>query len=194
MRQAADMLEHLAHDREASNQCRALASEIEAALREHSVVVNEKFGRIYSYEVDGYGNSYCVGDGAVPGLLSLPYISAVGVGDPVYLNTRKLLLSDGNPYYRKGQAGEGIGDPRPGQNRISPLAFVVQGLTTADDDEVRRCLASLQKTHAGTGFIHEWFDADDAKQFGAAPTAAINSIFGDLILKTYKERPYLLNV
>ena len=71
LRQAAEMLEQIHHDQETAAQCRALADEVERALREYAVVIHAKFGAVYAYEVDGYGNYYCIDDGNVPSLLSL---------------------------------------------------------------------------------------------------------------------------
>src|SRR6478752_2001699 len=48
-------------------------------------------------------------DANVPSLLSLPYLNAVPVSDPVYQATRKLVLSSYNPFFFKGKMGEGIG-------------------------------------------------------------------------------------
>jgi meiotically up-regulated gene 157 (Mug157) protein len=76
---------------------------------------------------------------------------------------------------------------------IWPLGLIVQGLTSTDDQEVRQVLLTLQKTHAGTGFMHEAFHKDDASKFTRSWFAWANTIFGELILKSYKERPQVLN-
>ena len=192
LRQAAEMLTRVHRDRESATQCRALAEEVEGALLEHGVVIHAKYGRVYPYEVDGYGDFYCIDDGNVPSLLSLPYLGAVSPGDPVYLNTRQLVLSDSNPYYCKGKAAEGPGGPHVGMDMIWPLGLIVQALTSTEDQEIRQCLTTLQHTHAGTGFMHEAFHKDDPKKFTRSWFAWANTIFGELILKTYKERPNLL--
>src|SRR5437588_8076878 len=57
LRQAAEMLEQIHQDKDVAGNCRSLADEVEKALRQYAVVTHEKFGRIYAYEVDGYGNS-----------------------------------------------------------------------------------------------------------------------------------------
>ena len=51
----------------------------------------------------------------------------------------------------------------------------------------------LQRTHAGTGFMHEAFDKDDAAKFTRPWFAWANTLFGELILKTFRERPKLLD-
>jgi meiotically up-regulated gene 157 (Mug157) protein len=76
---------------------------------------------------------------------------------------------------------------------IWPLGLIVQGLTSADDDEIRHCLITLQKTHAGTGFMHEAFNKDDPKKFTRSWFAWANTIFGELVLKTFHQRPRLLD-
>jgi meiotically up-regulated gene 157 (Mug157) protein len=193
LRQAADLLSQIHHDQDSAAQCRALADEVESALRQYAVVVHEKHGRILPYEIDGYGNYYCIDDGNVPSLLSLPYIDATGPGDPLYLNTRRFILSDSNPYYCIGKAASGPGGPHVGRDMIWPLGLIVQGLTSTDDQEVRQVLQTLQKTHAGTGFMHEAFHKDDPSKFTRSWFAWANTIFGELVLKTYKERPAVLN-
>ncbi len=193
LRQAADLLDQIHHDQDSAAQCRALADEVESALREYAVAMHEKHGRILPYEIDGYGNYYCIDDGNVPSLLSLPYIDAVGPGDPLYLNTRRFVLSDSNPYYCIGKAASGPGGPHVGRDMIWPLGLIVQGLTSTDDQEVRQVLLTLQKTHAGTGFMHEAFNKDDPSKFTRSWFAWANTIFGELVLKSYKERPHVLN-
>ncbi len=42
----------------------------------------------------------------------------------------------------------------------------------------------LQKTHAGTGFMHESFHKDDPKKFTRSWFAWANTLFGELLWKT----------
>ena len=41
----------------------------------------------------------------------MPYLGDVERTDPIYENTRRFVWSDGNPYFWRGAAGEGIGGP-----------------------------------------------------------------------------------
>ena len=82
---------------------------------------------IYAYEVDAFGNFYCIDDGNLPSLLSLPYLDAVKPDDPLYLSTRRFVLSENNPYYCKGKAGEGPGGPHVGMGMIWPLGIITRG-------------------------------------------------------------------
>jgi meiotically up-regulated gene 157 (Mug157) protein len=193
LRQAAEMLERISKDEKLAAQCRALADEVEKALREYAVVNHPKAGRVYAYEVDGCGDFYCIDDGNVPSLLSLPYLGATKSDDPTYKRTRRLVLSDLNPYYCQGKAADGPGGPHVGMDMIWPLGLIVEGLTSTDEKEIRHCLETLQKTHAGTGFMHEAFNKDDPKKFTRSWFAWANTIFGELVLKTYNEHPHLLD-
>ena len=118
LRQAAELLSQIHHDQESATQCRALADEVESALREYAVVIHEKFGRILPYEIDGYGNYYCIDDGNVPSLLSLPYLDAVGPGDPLYLNTRQVRPVRQQPLllHRQSRLGAGRAARGPGHD------------------------------------------------------------------------------
>jgi hypothetical protein len=193
LRQAAEALEQIHHDADAAAKCRALADEVEHALRQYAVVRHERLGEVYAYEVDAFGDFYCIDDGNVPSLLSLPYLGAVAPTDPVYANTRHLVLSDANPYFCVGKAAAGPGGPHVGMDMIWPLGLIVQGLTSTDPAEIRKCLLTLQKTHAGTGFMHEAFHKDDPGKFTRSWFAWANTIFGELVLKTFKEHPQLLD-
>jgi meiotically up-regulated gene 157 (Mug157) protein len=193
LRQAAEMLERIHQDAAAAAQCKSLADEVEQALREYAVASPLGFGNIYPYEVDAFGNFYCIDDGNIPNLLSLPYLGAVRADDPVYLNTRRFVLSGSNPDFCKGTAAEGEGGPHAGVGMIWPLGLVVQALTSNEDAEIARCLATLQKTHAGTGFMHEAFSQDDPTKFTRSWFAWANTIFGELILKVFHERRSLLD-
>lgn len=193
LRQAAEMVEKLQHDAGLAKECNALADEVEQALKEYAVVNHPKAGKVYAFEVDAFGNYYCTDDGNIPNLLSLPYLGAVKPNDKTYLNTRKLLLSADNPYWCIGKAATGLGGPHVGMDMIWPLGVIIEGLTATTDREIKRCLDTLQQTHAGTGFMHEAFHKDDARKFTRSWFAWANTIFGEFVLKTYHERPHLLS-
>jgi uncharacterized protein len=193
LRQAADMLENIPRDQALAGPCRALADEVEKALQEYATVNHPKAGRVYAYEVDGFGNYYCTDDGNIPSLLSLPYLGAAKTDDELYQSTRKLLLSADNPYYCQGTVASGPGGPHVGMDMIWPLGIITQALTSRDDKEISRCLDTLRRTHAGTGFMHEAFHKDNPQKFTRKWFAWANTIFGELVLKTFQERPELLN-
>ncbi|TDN38702.1 glycoside hydrolase family 125 protein [Hymenobacter sp. UV11] len=193
LRQAAEMLTALAPAEAATaKDCAALADEVDAALRQHAIVNHPQHGKIYAYEVDGFGSQILMDDANVPSLVALPYLGALAVTDPIYQNTRKFLLSEANPFFFKGTSAEGIGGPHVGLNMIWPIAITTRGLTSQDDAEIRACVQSLKTTHAGTGYMHESFHKDDPKNFTRAWFAWANTLFGEFLWKVYQEKPQLL--
>jgi len=193
LRQAAEMMETIKQDNALAQQCRSLADEVEQALHQYAIVDHPKAGKVYAYEIDAFGNYYCTDDGNIPNLLSLPYLNAVKPNDRIYFNTRKLLLSPYNPYWCVGKAASGLGGPHVGVDMIWPLGLITEGLTATSNAELQRCLNALQRTHAGTGFMHEAFHKDDPQKFTRAWFAWANTIFGELVWKTFKEHPDLLS-
>lgn len=173
-------------------ECRSFADEVASAIDTHAKVTHKKYGAMYAFEVDGYGSSLCMDDANIPCLLSLPYLGAVSASDVVYQATRRFVLSEDNPYFFRGKAGEGLGGPHAGQNQIWHLGIIARALTSTDDAEILLCLRTLKATHAGTGLMHEAFDKDDAKKFTRTWFAWANTLFGELIVKLHTERPHLL--
>lgn len=183
LRKAAEILDTVNQDTLMAGECRALADEVETALKENAVVYHPKFGNIYAFEVDGFGNSYLMDDANVPSLLALAYLGDVASDNPVYRNTRRFVLSDSNPYFFKGTAGEGIGGPHIGYDMIWPMSIMMRAFTSTDDNEIRDCIVMLMNTDAGTGFMHESFHKDNPENFTRAWFAWQNTLFGELILK-----------
>lgn len=183
LRKAAEILDTVNQDTLMAGECRALADEVETALKENAVVYHPKFGNIYAFEVDGFGNSYLMDDANVPSLLALAYLGDVALDNPVYRNTRRFVLSDSNPYFFKGTAGEGIGGPHIGYDMIWPMSIMMRAFTSTDDNEIRDCIVMLMNTDAGTGFMHESFHKDNPENFTRAWFAWQNTLFGELILK-----------
>lgn len=192
LRQAAEMLTAIAKDTATAAQLTALANEVEKALQQYAIVDHKTFGKVYAYEVNGFGSYSLMDDANVPSLMAMPYLGTAKNTDPVYRNTRKLVLSADNPYFFKGTAGEGIGGPHVGQDMIWPMAIIMRGLTSNDDAEIKACIALLRKTHADTGFMHESFHKDDARKFSRKWFAWANTLFGEFLWKLYKEKPQLL--
>ncbi|MFD1873011.1 glycoside hydrolase family 125 protein [Hymenobacter bucti] len=192
LRQAALMLNDIHHDGAAYQDLMALADEVAVALRTHAIVTHPVHGRVYTYEVDGYGGHALLDEASVPSLLALPYLGAIPLNDPVYQNTRRLVLSADNPFFYRGQAAEGIGSPRTGPGLIWPLSVIMRGLTSTNEAEIRACVQMLKTTHAGTGYPPESFHQDDPRQYTRAGSAEANSLLGEFLWKVYQERPALL--
>ena len=151
------------------------------------------FGKIYAYEVDGFGNRLFMDDANIPSLLALPYLGCIDSNDDVYQNTRRFVLSPNNPYFFEGKYAEGIGGPHVGMDMIWPMSIIMRAFTSNDDEEIRTCVKTLLNTHAGTGFMHEAFNKDEPNGFTRKWFAWANTLFGELILKLYNEKPHLLN-
>ncbi|WP_423148266.1 glycoside hydrolase family 125 protein [Rubrolithibacter danxiaensis] len=192
LKQAAEMVKEIKGDQKTAAELIALSDEVSEALKKYAVVNHPEFGQVFAYEVNGMGSHNLMDDANIPSLLALPYLDAVPVTDPVYQNTRKFLLSKENPFFFKGKAAEGIGGPHIGMDMIWPMSLVARGLTSTDDNEIRYCIRTLQNTHGGTGFMHESFHKDNPEKFTRKWFAWANTIFGEFLWKTYKEKPHLL--
>ena len=192
LRQSAEMLANIANEQALALEMLELADEVEEAINAYGVVDHPTHGRVYAYEVDGFGSYMMMDDANIPSLLSLPYLGAVNVDDPIYQRTRDYVLSEGNPFFFKGSAAEGIGGPHIGRDMIWPMGITMRGLTSVDDDEMKYCIDLLKRTHGNTGFMHESFHKDDPTNFTRSWFAWSNTLFGEFLWKTYKEKPYLL--
>ena len=194
LRKAAEILDEVNGEKALAKECRTLADEVEKALKKHAVVRHPKYGKIYAFEVDGFGNAYLMDDSNAPSLLSMAYLGDVDADDPIYRNTRRFVWSEDNPYFFKGTAGEGIGGPHIGYDMIWPMSIMMKAFTSDDDAEIKWCIETLMTTDAGTGFMHESFHKDNPEKFTRAWFAWQNTLFGELILELIDEgRLDLLN-
>ncbi len=183
LRKAAEILSTVNGEQELAAGCTALADEVAAALQQYAVVEHPVYGKIYAFEVDGFGSVQLMDDANVPSLLAMPYLGDVERTDPVYENTRRFVWSTDNPYFWRGPAGEGIGGPHIGVEMIWPMSIMMRAFTSTDDAEIRDCIIALMTTDAGTGFMHESFSRHEAADFTRAWFAWLNTLFGELILK-----------
>ena len=184
LRKSLEILKATGGSAALAKECDALADEVHEALMKHAVVDTEKWGRVYAFEVDGYGGHILMDDANAPSLLSLPYLCGIDRHDPVYMNTRRMILSpEGNPYCFRGKALEGIGSPHTGLGKVWPMSLIMRILTSEDDDEIRAAMKMLVDTTAGTGFMHESVNADDPADFTRSWFAWANTLFGEVILE-----------
>ncbi len=176
-----------------ANDCNTLAREIKEGIKKYGIVENESSGKIFAYEVDGFGSRCLMDDPNVPSLLSLPYIGYCSANDPVYIATRKFILSAANPFYAQGKVSKGLTSPHAGTfNQFWPMATIMQAMTTENGAEIASCLSMLKQSHANTYFMHESVNVDNPKKFTGPWFGWANSLFGELILNIAERNPKIL--
>lgn len=170
-----------------------LADDIKAGIYKHGVYDHPVFGKVFAYEVDGYGSVSIMDDANTPSLLSLPDMGFVEKDDPVYLNTRKMVLSkQGNPYYLTGEFFEGIGGPHIGTRFAWPMSHLIAIRTSSDDAEIIRSLEIIKKSSGGLGLMHESVNVDLPHSYTRSWFAWCNSEFAKTILYLAEKKPHLI--
>lgn len=192
LRQMGEMLEKVKGNGRLAAECRQLSEEVRAAVQRYAIVRHPKYGKIYAFETDGFGNYYFMDDANVPSLLAMPYLGIISRKDPVYQNTRRMIWSKDNPYFFTGIAGEGIGGPHIGYDMIWPMSIIMKAMTSNEDEEIRECVKMLRDTDGDTGFMHESFHKDDPAKFTRHWFAWANTLFGELILKLIENKKITL--
>ncbi|WP_158793236.1 glycoside hydrolase family 125 protein [Granulicella sp. L60] len=185
------MAHEILHDDALANDASALAAEVSSALHQYAIAPTPE-GTIWAYEVDGFGSQLLMDDANVPSLLGLPYLES-SPDATLYARTRSFVWSDRNPWFFKGSAAEGIGGPHEGKDMIWPMAITVYALTSRSQVEIARSLSMLKRTSAGSGFMHESFNRNDATKFTRSWFAWANSLFGELIATVAEKHPTLLS-
>ena len=165
-----------------------LKKEIDAGIKEFAQVKNAAGETIFAYEVDGLGNYSIQDDSNVPSLMAAPYLGYCAEDDPVYLATRKTLLSKENPYYYEGKFAKGVGSSHTPEDYIWPIAVSVEGMSTSDKSEKKRILDMLASTTAGTGLMHEGVHVDDPSKFTREWFSWANMMFCELVMDYYDIR------
>lgn len=187
LHKAAEILDKVNKNNDLAKECTELASEVETALKQYAVNDHPKYGKIYAFEIDGFGNQLMMDDANVPSLLAMAYLGDVDINDPIYQNTRRFVWSEDNPYFFKGKAGEGIGGPHIGYDMVWPMSIMMKAFTSRDNAEIKTCIRMLMDTDNEMGFMHESFHKDDPSNFTREWFAWQNTLFGELIIKLVKE-------
>ena len=182
LRDAAHILTDVYQDAAEAERATKLAAEIDQGIKDFAIVEKEGFGPIYAYETDGLGNYVFMDDANVPSLLAAPWLGYADETDEIVQNTRRFVLSKGNPFFYEGKYGKGVGSPHTPPEHIWPIALVIQGLTTSDFAEKKEILRTLLTTDADTSQMHESFHVDDPTTFTRSWFAWANSMFAQYIL------------
>ena len=191
LRRAAEMLKKEGHN-ELAHTLRARGEAIEAGIYEHGVVEHKRYGKVFAYEVDGYGSSILMDDANLPSLLALPVMGFVDRDDKTYQNTRRMILDrEGNPYYLYGQSFQGIGGPHIGPTHAWPLSKLVEAMTSNDDQDILDSLALVKKAST-LGLIHESVNVNSIRDYTRSWFAWANSVYAQTILDIAQRRPHLL--
>ncbi|KAI9484229.1 MAG: meiotically up-regulated gene 157 protein [Benjaminiella poitrasii] len=175
-----------------------LSKEIKEAIYKYGLIEHPTYGKIFAYEVDGYGSSLIMDDANIPSLLSLSLIGFLDQNDQIYQNTRRLVLSHDNPYYFSGPRGSGIGGPHIGLEYAWPMSQIVRILTSSDDKEIEQALDVIVASTDNTGLIHESINVyrqgggDNNRGYTRSWFSWANGLFGQAILKVMNDRPHLL--
>lgn len=123
-----------------------LANEVDVAVRTFGVVTHQVTReKVFAYEVDGFGSALTLDDANTPNLLSLPLLGYVPSSDPIYLATRRALLSaQTNPWFVPFAGTGGLGSPHTGFGRVWPMSLMVRALTTDNETEIASLLDALK--------------------------------------------------
>ncbi|KAL1387440.1 hypothetical protein HDK64DRAFT_274583 [Phyllosticta capitalensis] len=172
---------------------RDMAASLRRAITSYGIVDSQN-GRIFAYEVDGYGSRNIMDDANIPSLLSSAFFGYVDRTDEVYQNTRRLVLSSLNPYWAKGPVISSVGGPHVGPGKGWPMALIVRIFTSDDEQEIVAALQTLLSTTDGLGLIHESINAFNVSDWTRQWFSWVNGLFGQMIVDLEDRKPEILSL
>lgn len=167
---------------EMAKEASKLRREIYEGIEKYAITRKEGYGEVYAYEVDGYGQFNLMDDANVPSLLSMDYLGYEGRSRQVAENTRRMILSEANPYYFKGEKAAGIGSPHTPVGYIWHIALCMQGLTAQTPEEKKEMIRLAVSTTGKKMLMHEGFCADDDTQYTREWFTWANAMFCELVM------------
>ncbi|SDZ90374.1 hypothetical protein SAMN02745687_01024 [Lachnospiraceae bacterium NK3A20] len=179
----AEIAEEIYHDEAFSRECADFSMEVRTAVEKYGSLTNYYLKKdYYAYEVDGFGQYLIMDDANLPSLLSMPYYGYCDQDDPKYQETKKLILSDANPYYYEGQYLRGIGSIHTPARYVWHLAVAMQGLVADTREEKAEKIRMIMDTDGGTKCVHEGVLVDDPTRYTREWFSWGNAIFCELCM------------
>ena len=182
LRKAAEILDKVNKKTALAKECKDLAKEVETALKKYAVYNHPKYGKIYAFEVDGFGNHFLMDDANVPSLLAMSYLGYEPESQEVADNTRKLILSEANPFYYAGTKLSGIGSPHTPVRYVWHISKAIEGLTAPTKEEKHQMIHELMETDGGTGLMHEGVFVDDPTVYTREWFSWANAMYAEMVL------------
>ncbi|KAK9473006.1 uncharacterized protein V1510DRAFT_377233 [Dipodascopsis tothii] len=166
---------------------------IEAGVWEYGVHEHRDFGKVFAYEVDGYGGLINMDDANMPSLLGLPLLGFVDQTNEIYQNTRRMVMTkQGNPYFLKGPAFAGIGGPHIGIKHAWPMSLIILMRTSDNDQEIQTALNLVKRSTGGLGLMHESVNVRQINDYTRSWFAWCNAEFAKTIMDLAQRKPHLV--
>lgn len=182
---------NVANSASLAQQMSGLSTSLRNAIETYGTVNHPTFGKVYAFEVDGFGSTAIMDDANIPSLLSAPFIG-YEVDEQTYINTRNLILSSTNPYYMRGPVINAIGGPHQGPGMAWPMASIVRILTTNNDEEITNELRQIVSSTDRLGLIHESINTFNQSDWTRQWFSWANGLFGQMILDLEDRKPDIL--
>jgi len=188
---AAVALEELAaladagyRDAALSDRARMLAAELRAAIERYGVVYDFRYGWIYAYEVDGYGNHELMDDANIPNLISIPIFGFESSDNALYQSSRDFALSTDDPYFYRGAYAVGLGSSHTPTGWVWPLGMMARALRAQSWGEVEQMLAQLRASGGAEALFHESLDPNRPWRFTRTEFGWANALYAELMFRS----------
>ncbi|WP_156289837.1 glycoside hydrolase family 125 protein [Oceanobacillus salinisoli] len=159
-----------------------LRGEITLGVNTYGILENGDGQKMYAYEVNGLGDHLLMDDSNMPSLLSLPMLTNISKDDEIYLNTRKFILSNNNPFYYEGARAVGVGSPHTPAGNVWPIAIAVEGITDVCMDKKWEKIKLISNNDANTNQVHESFNPNNPFEYTREWFSWGNAMFCELVL------------